>query len=232
MLYLARVTERLPERGGVAVEFMDLVEAGRSSNDFARVVQARMSKSGGAALWLPEVGELGAVGMTFQGYYLWLGSIPYQDANQVDPSPDIAYLRHQSGVVCQIRANGDTEILHPSGARLTFSKEAGAMDALEATSQPGMIGDTAAPVVELSHPSGGSIKIDGGGAATLSGFTSIIFQDGDKRFCMETLVEKFNTHTHLYAPGPGSPTDTAVPTTPLSKDDVCSPSTFKGPEGA
>jgi hypothetical protein len=226
------VIDVLPKKCGVQVQFMDLVEAGSSANDFVRVLQPRMSKGGGAALWLPEIGDLGMVGVDFQGYYVWIGSLPYQDVNQVDSTKDICYLRHQSGCVLQIRPNGDTEILHSSGSRFTIGKNSGALPVLQASSQPGKIGDTEAPNIEISHSSGASIKIDNDGAVTISGCASVTFQEGDKRFCMETLVEKFNTHTHLYSPGPSSPVDTAVPTVPLVKNEVCSPSTFQGPEGA
>lgn len=39
---------------------------------------------------------------------------------------------------------------------------------------------------------------------------------------MSTIIGVFNGHTHLYAPGPGTPTPTAVPSTPMILQDFLS----------
>lgn len=39
---------------------------------------------------------------------------------------------------------------------------------------------------------------------------------------MSTIIGIFNSHTHLYAPGPGTPTSTAVPSTPMILQDFLS----------
>jgi hypothetical protein len=187
---------------------------------------------GGAALWLPEPGELGVVGVLLAGYYVWLGSLPFQEKNQVDPTKDIYYLRHQSGVVVQIRPNGDHEIIHPSGSRISISQDGGALPVLQTkNATPQIKGNTSPPTIEISHPSGGMIQIDGDGHLNVEGFASVTFQAGDKRFCMDTLVDRFNSHTHPYIDD-GSPMTTSGPTTALVKNEVCSPATFLGPEGA
>jgi hypothetical protein len=228
-MHFAMVLEQVPERGGVKVRFTDMVESGFAQNDFVRVLCARSSKGGGASQWLPEVGELGVVGVLFNSFYVWVGSLPFQDQNQIDATTDLAFLRHQSGVQTQVRGNGDVEVLHPSGARITISQEAGALPDLQATSQPATRGNTSAPVIELSHPAGGAIQIDAEGNLVINGFESVTFQDGAARFVMDALVDSFNNHLHTTTT-PGNPT--SVPTVPLVKDDVCSPNTFKGPVGA
>ena len=113
MIYAAVVVEVMPELPGVRVRFKDLVRSGFAQYDFARVLMPRMSPLGGASAWLPEVDEFGLVAELDGGYFVWLGSLPFLDKNQIDPTPGIAYLRHQSGVVVQARQNGDLEVAHP-----------------------------------------------------------------------------------------------------------------------
>jgi hypothetical protein len=163
----ATVVELIPDRGGVRVLFRDLVRSGFGASDFVRVLQPRMHDTGGACLWLPEVGEYGVVAPLGDGF-VWVGSLAFQNANQVDPSPGIFYVRHQSGTVIQIRGNGDFEAAHPSGARITLSKAGGALPELKATSKPMVGGDPGDPVVEISHPSGAMVAISSGGDVSAS----------------------------------------------------------------
>lgn len=226
MIYVAEVVERDPVRGGVRVRFRDLVRSGFAAEDFVRVLRPRMHTTGGAASWLPEKGELGAVGEVFGGHFLWLGSLPFLDANQLDPTDGIAYLRHESGVVVQIRPTGEFEISHPSGMRFTIGKAQGALPALQATSSP-TVGDTTPPVVELAHPSGASIEIDADGNGKLHGFASLAFQDGSKRFCMEDLITWIEGHVHTSGSA-GTPTSAPTTAPPASS---LSPTSFTGPTG-
>jgi len=225
-MHMGRVMEVLPELGGIRVEFEDLVPSGFGSNDYVRVLQPRMSPEGGAFLWLPQVGEMGVVGRMDGGSYVWLGSLPYQHENQVDPTPGILYLRHQSGATVQLRQNGDMEVRHPSGTRLTLAAKAGALPALAATTKPVTEGNTAAPTIQLSHASGAMVQIDGNGngsatgfksfnleaagtslempegkAGQLHGFSSFKFQDGSGRFAMDTLVDWINNTLETWANG-------------------------------
>jgi len=238
-LCVAEVVEVVPEQGGVRVRFKDLVHSGFGSYDFVRVLQTRMSEKNGACLWLPEVGEFGVVGCLEGGYYIWLGSLPYLNKNQVDPADGIYYMRHQSGIVVQIRKSGDFEVSHPSGFRITVSKEAGALPELEATSDTECLGDTGPPVLEINHPSGAIVSLDADGNGEFKGFKTVTFQEGDKRFAMEglfdyvkeTLVAWATDHTHTSV-SPGSPTSAPIETLddPVL-DDTCSPDTFLGPQG-
>lgn len=157
-LSYVKVVEVLPDRGGVRVQFSDLVYSGASQNDFVRVLQSRMSPSGGASLFLPEVGEFGVVAETVGGNLFWMGSLPFLDANQIDPTPGIAYWRHQSGLTMQARLNGDFEVLHPSNLRITVGSEGGPLPPLlrsgPITSQGGPV-----PSIEVDHPSGFNLMI-------------------------------------------------------------------------
>lgn len=227
MIFLAEVYEVIPDplRPGVKVVFEDLVRAGENAYEFVRVLQSRMSPKGGASLWLPEVGELGAVGLTGGGYYIWLGSLPYLNENQVDSTPGIYYLKHQSGTTIQIRPNGDTEVCHPSGGRITLGQAAGALEKLQNTSKPVTTGNTSAPYLQISHPSGALIQIDQSGNGVLSGFASLKFQNGANRFVMDPLISAYNSHTH------GS-SGAGIPIVQLVENNICSPAKFQGPQGA
>lgn len=67
----------------------------------------------------------------------------------------------------------------------------------------------------------GSIVIDAGsnavningGAITLKGSSVDLKDAGGQPVMLETIISKFNAHTHLYSPGPGGPTPTAAPAT-------------------
>ncbi len=226
MIYIAEVVEVLPKQGGVRVRFRDLVRSGFAAEDFVRVLRPRMHTTGGASSWLPEKGELGAVGEVYGGHFLWMGSLPFLDENQVDPTEGLAFLRHESGVVVQVRPTGEMELSHPSGMRLTIAKAAGALPALQATSSP-KVGDTTPPVVELVHPSGAAVSIDADGNGKLHGFASLGFQDGTKRFCMEDLLTWIEGHVHTSASA-GTPTSAPTTTPPASS---LSPASFTGPTG-
>jgi hypothetical protein len=167
-VFEAVVTKVLPEVAGVRVRFRDLVPSGFGMNDYALVLNARMSSKGGASLWLPEVEEHGLVAQLTGGIYVWLGSLPFLDKNQVDPTPNIAYMRHASGVTAQVRDNGDFEILHPSGFRITVSASGGAMPALQRSAQVDSHGG-ASPKLIISHPSGALFSIDQGGDVKVEG---------------------------------------------------------------
>ena len=238
MIAVAEVSEVLRDVPGIRVRFRDLAPSGTAASDFVRVLCPRMHTTGGAAGWLPEVGELGVVVQTWDGTWIWLGSLPFLNGHQFDLTPGLAFLRHPSGLAIQVREKGDFELSHPSGLRVTIAKEPGALPALEATSSP-TTGDTTAPVVEIVHPSGASVEIDADGNGKVRGFASLVFQDGEKRFSMEglfdylkdTLVSWAKGHTHTSASS-GSPT--SAPLQALadpSKDACCSPTTFKGPQG-
>jgi hypothetical protein len=239
MIYAAVVTEVMPAVPGVRVRFKDLAPSGFAQYDFARVLTPRMSSTGGAASWLPEVDELGVVGELEGGYLVWLGSLPFLDKNQADPTPGLAFWKHQSGVVLQVRENGDTELSHPSGLRFTVSRDGDALPALQATSQP-PARDGVVPVLTISHPSGAEVKVDADGNGVLHGFASLTIQDGTKRFSMEGLfdfVASFvtwaKTHTHSGVTGGGGTTGAPVglPSDPVA-DSCLSPATLKGPQGA
>lgn len=235
MLHAAEVIEVLPRVGGVRVRYRDLVQSGRG--DFVRVLQGRMHSTGGAALWLPEEGELGVVGDVSGLFQVWMGSLPYQDASQVDPSPGILYVRHQSGLEIQVRKEGDFQLSHPSGFRLTVAQAAGALPGLKATSLPASSGDVGAPVLEIVHPSGAMVSIDRDGNGKIEGFQSLALQGGSKRFAMEGLADWIQgalgdwlkAHAHPVSGG-----STLAPSTPppvLAKDKALTPSSLVGPQG-
>lgn len=167
MIYEAVVTEVLPRVAGVRVRFRDLVPTGFALNDYVLVLQPRMSDSGGALLWLPEVGEHGVVARLTGGVYVWLGSLPFLDKNQVDPARDLYLLRHQSGVTAQIRRNGDFEIAHPSGFRITVGHSSAALPVPQRTSNVDALGG-GVPTLQIAHPAGASFTINEDGEVTLT----------------------------------------------------------------
>lgn len=239
MIYAAVVTEVLPAIPGVRVRFKDLAPSGFAQYDFVRVLATRMSPLGGAAAWLPEVDEMGVVGELEGGYLVWLGSLPFLGENQVDPTPGLAFWKHQSGVVLQVRENGDTELTHPSGLRFTLSRDGEPLPALQASSNP-PAQDAVVPILTISHPAGAEVKVDADGHAQVHGFASLTFQDGTKRFSMEGLFDfvanfvtwaKSHKHGGVTAGGALSGVPSALPSDPVA-DSCLSPATLKGPQGA
>lgn len=242
---LAVVTRALPDRHGVLVRFASGVasyDTGGDDGPFVRVLARRAHASGGAEVDLPQVGELGVVLELDDGHQVWIGAMHWQDINQIDPTPNLSMRRHASGVARQIRENGDMQIHHPSGLRVTIAEAQGALPPLERK------GDAEQPPVgpvdvEVAHPSGwnmhldndgaltlafpagGSITVDKDGKLALQGFAEVALQDASARFCMESLVDWVKGHKHTSAAS-GSPT--SIPTT-MPPDSSLSPDTFKGP---
>lgn len=166
----AVVTKVLPERYGVLVRFsggMATYDMGDENSMFVRVLTRRAHPAGGAVVDLPQVGELGLVVDLEDGHQIWMGSIHWEDTNWVDPTINLLMERHTSGVVSQIRKNGDMQLSHPSGLRVTIAEAQGALPDLQRE------GDAALPpkgpcVVEIEHPSGTTIQILEGGRVVVS----------------------------------------------------------------
>ena len=242
---LAVVTKVLPDRHGVLVRFPSGIasfDSGDDSGPFVRVLARRAHAAGGAEIELPQKGELGVVLELDDQHQVWLGSLHWQDLNQIDPTPDLSMQRHTSGVTRQIRANGDMQLDHPSGLRITIAEAQGALPALQRK------GDAAQPPVgpvdvELAHPSGWNMHLDNDGALTVSfpaggtisvdkdgklvvkDFAEVSLQDANARFCMEGLLDWVKGHKHTSSAS-GSPTSTPTTQPP---DSSLSPSTFRGP---
>lgn len=242
----AVVTQEIPERHGVLVKFANAsssIDTGDESGAFVRVLARRAHPAGGSEIDLPQVGELGVVLELTDGHQVWIGSIHWQDLNQIDPSTWLQLRRHTSGVAHQTRRNGDMQLDHPSGLRITIAEAKGALAALQrkgnATLPP------KGPVdIEVDHPSGLNIHIDNdgalacafpaGGGVTIdkdgnfsaAGFSTMSLQDANARFCMEALFDYVKTHTHSgVTTGSGN---SGAPSAPPPENSL-SPSTFKGP---
>ncbi|MBI3131479.1 MAG: hypothetical protein HYZ13_09150 [Acidobacteria bacterium] len=246
--HLATVYEVLPEKHGVLVAFRDLSAAydvGRLESGFVRVAAERAHPTGGAAVRLPEVGELGVVLELDGGFLVWLCSLHWQDHHQIDPDPDLELHRHPSGVLRRIRANGDTEWLHPSGVRVTVSRDGQPLSKPKRKGE-GFEPDGTVPHLVMAHPavgilrlspegeialehaSGGTINVSAEGNLRFQGFASTGFEAAAKRFVMEPLLDWLKAHTHASA-APGSPTSTPLQAGDLRPDTHCTPDTFKGP---
>lgn len=244
--YLATVSRVLPDRHGVQVRFNDGVHAMDTGDDrtfFVRVLARRAHPQGGAEIELPEVGETGLVIELPNLIQVWIGSIHWQDLNQVDPSPHLAMQRHESGVRRQVRANGDLQFDHPSGLRVTVASKPGALSDLQRKGQAGPVPPKSDCVVEIAHPAGlaatvdkdgaltldfpagGALAVDKDGKLTIQGFASVQLQDANARFCMEDLYTWVKGHVHTSAAS-GSPTSPPTTQPPASS---LSPSTFQGP---
>jgi hypothetical protein len=193
------------------------------------VLCRRMHPNGGAEVELPQVGELGVVAILPNGLSVWLGSLPYQNENQVDPTEGIFYHRHASGTTIQIRPNGDYQVSHPSGARLTLAQEDGPIGDPQASSRRDVAGNTSPPKLAATGFVDVTLHGNGEGKLDVSGFDSVQFQGGSHRFVMDGLLDAFNNHTHGNGNN-GSPT--TAPNAPLQADSVCSPAKFQGPQGA
>lgn len=243
---LATVAKVLPERHGVLVRFAGgaaSYDTGDDSGPFVRVLARRAHPSGGAEVDLPQVGELGVVVELDDQHQVWLGSIHWQDLNQIDPTTDLSMRRHTSGVTRQARANGDVQFDHPSGLRITIAEAKGALPALQRK------GDVAQPPVgpvdvEVAHPSGWNMHLDNDGALTLTfpsgglisvdkdgkmmvkNFAEVGLQDANARFVMEALFDWVKNHTHSGVQAGGG--TTGQPSSP-PPDASLSPTTFKGP---
>lgn len=242
---LATVAKVLPERHGVLVRFAGLsqtFDTGDEAGPFVRVLARRAHPAGGAEVDLPQVGELGVVLSLDDGHQVWLGSLHWQDTNWIDPTSDLSMHRHTSGVTRQVRKNGDMQLDHPSGLRITIAEAQGALPALERkgeASQPPQ-----GPVdVEIAHPAGwgahvdpdgamtmtfpagGSISVDKDGNLAAHGFAKMLLQEANARFCMEDLLTWAKDHKHT---AQGATAITTVPTTQPPASSL-SPDTMKGP---
>lgn len=242
----AIVTKQLPERHGVLVRFPGGVasfDTGEDDGPFVRVLARRAHAAGGAEVELPQVGELGVVLELDDGHQVWLGAVHWQDVNQIDPTTNLSMRRHTSGVTRQIRENGDMQLDHPSGLRITVAEAQGSLPPLERK------GDAEQPPVgpvdvELSHPSGwnmhldndgaltvafpagGTISVDKDGKLALHGFSEVALQDANARFCMEALFDWVKNHKHTGVQTGGGVTGGPQTQPP---DSSLSPTTFNGP---
>ena len=243
--HLAIVYEQLPARHGVNVVFRD----GTSSYDtgihdpvFCRVGARRAHNVYGTDNELPKEGELGCVLELDGGFLLWVCSLDFQDSNQIDPDV-MAMRRFDSGTLKRMWVNGDQEYLHPSGLRLTISKDGKAFPEPKRKGTPKAF-TAAVPTVQLDHPTMGTLTLNADGSVLLnhsSGGTLTITKDGEmrfenwakmlfqtalKRFVMEPLYDWAKTHTHSGVQSGGAtsgPPQVPPPTNSLSPD------TFKGP---
>lgn len=229
MLRLCQVVKRFPERAGVQVLFRDASATGKQANDFVRVLQRRAHLSAGSAVELPGEGELGVVDQIPGVGFIWMGSLHYQDLNQIDGTDGLMFWRHDSGLQFQARPDGSFQVDHPSGTKLAFGPKDQDLPALKASSdvQPGTAAD---PWIRLTHSSGLALKIDPSGNLTITGLGSVAIGDSNlKRFLMETFVALFNSHTHTSA-GSGSPTSS--PIVQIQDDQVCSTAKITGQQGS
>lgn len=259
--YQAVVTDQLPDRGGVLVRFLDGFQMpGGAAEDFGwvRVLQPQAHPAGAARVCLPEPGETGIVLVLPKGMHVWLGSMHWQNSNRIDGESGFFLDRLPNGVQTQARLDGAAwQWEHPSGLRVTVTKDGVAMPAPArhgdgAEVSPGEVG------VEVAHPKGptlrikpdgamevatmggGLLQVDADGNLDASGFASVTFQAGSKRFAMEgffdwvkdTLVTWTKAHTHTSASS-GSPTSPPIQAGSLAAPTqaAClSPTTFKGPQ--
>lgn len=252
MLFIspAIVTKVLRDRHGVMVAFRDGAYFPSSGRRFVRVLADRGHASGGASIRLPQEGELGLVVEVDENLSVWLGSLHWQESNQVDTEPFLDAFRHESGFRRHLHRNGDLQLDHPSGVCLRIVERGGdgAGSPLDAphgsnlpeesvTSAPWVILDhpTAGSFrmhpdgsLEVAHKAGGSFHVDPDGHLKVHGFASQTFQDGTKRFCMEDLWTWAKTHKHSGVQAGGA--TTGNPSTP-PPDSSVSPSTFLGPGG-
>ncbi len=250
LISAAYVIEVVPSQHGVLVAFRDSAYFPVGGPRFVRVLATRAHASGGAAIRLPQVGELGLVVEVDETLTVWLGSIHWQDSNQVDAERYLDSFQHESGVRRHIHRNGDTQLEHPSGVCLRIVEAGGdgvggplppphgSTETQEVvTAAPWVILDHPKAgsmrmhpdgTLEVAHPSGGGISIDPSGHLVLHGFASQTFQDGQKRFCMEDLFTWAQTHTHSGVTTGSGQTGGPVSAPPSSG---LSPTTFLGPHG-
>jgi len=255
-LQLAQVFKQLPAQGGVLVVFRDASHSVETPTTFCRVLSKRAHPVYGASQDLPEEGELGVVAELAGGFLVWIGGLPYQDANQVDPTVGLAMDIHTSGVIRRTMANGDFETTHPSGLRFTVSQDGEALpDPLHSskTNAPSV----EAPHVNLVHPAGGELHLDPDGNLTMQGFKSftfnlpgggqlavdddgnlvldglesVKFQTGSNRFVMDTILAWLSSHTHGNGNN-GASTAKPNEASGLTPAAMCSPAKFTGPQGA
>ena len=184
MINPAVVTKVLPERHGVLVSFRNGVEFHENvGNDsdlrFVRVLERRAHNFGGATVCLPQVGELGLVLDVDPSLAVWIGSIPWEKANQMDPRPGIEAWRHASGVQLLVLDNGDTQFWHPTGVGFTVSRSGETIPEMAGSMPPERLQYADAdqsPHVFMQHPSGFSLRVNPAGALTVSAPESVSIQ--------------------------------------------------------
>ncbi|HWQ07803.1 MAG TPA: hypothetical protein VN436_01800 [Holophaga sp.] len=166
---LAIVTKVLPAKHGVLVSYRNAVEHLQGTDDgsdvqsFVRVLERRAHSYGGSTLNLPEVGEMGLVAMVEPGLSVWMGSLPWEDTNQMDSRSGLAAWHHSSGTEVLCTEAGDMQLTHPSGFRITIAAlDGGAIPVLQGTSPADKVrgagGDD--PHMVIYHPSGWTAHLD------------------------------------------------------------------------
>ena len=169
----AVVVSVVPERHGVLVAYRDGSFNLPGSGRFVRVLAQRAHPDGGASVVLPQPGELGLVLELDPVNSIWLGSIHQQGRNQVEGDPFLESHRHESGVLTQIRRNGDTQFDHPSGLCVRVVEVGGDPEvpgaALPKPRGPLPSEETVAPApwVVLDHPTAGTLTVDPEGGLVL-----------------------------------------------------------------
>jgi hypothetical protein len=238
--YLATVTRVLPDRHGVQVRFGDgvhTIDPGNTSMNFVRVLAKRAHPQAGAEVRYPRIGEQGIVLELPSMHQVWIGSLHWQDNNQIDPTDGIEIDKHDSGIIEQKRPNGDMQLDHPSGLRVTIAQASGPLSTLKRTGAAGPVPQKTPCFLEIEHPSGLKLAVDKDGGLTLSDAAGnpqlaissdgkAVVQGGASKFLMEPFFQWAQNHTHGgVQAGSGA---TTAPLTPPPSTSL-SPDALKGP---
>lgn len=169
-MHIVQVVEVLPERHGVRVLFRDGLTSPDLGKDapggWARVMVPRAHPLHASEVSLPRVGEHGVV-IEEEDFFVWLGAIHWQDHNQIDPTDSLHLRRDDAGSLWRAMEDGTLEWLHPSGLRMTLSKDGSPLPDPARTGE-GMPKRAPVPTMEFEHPSGAKIRITPGGMVTIS----------------------------------------------------------------
>jgi hypothetical protein len=254
---LAVVHQVAPELHGVYVMYRNGVAHldNGTGIHFVRVGVPRAHPTMGSGVSLPAVGELGLVIGIDTEVAVWVCSLHWQAQNAADPDPGLSFIHHDSGVLQQVRSNGDMQLDHPSGVRLRITESNAPLAVPSNSTAPGLGGGPGA-YLAIDHPSGLSIKVGPSGALEIAQVASVKvqckgtiaiqadgnvsvegkdvtvkgenvkLQAGEKRFAMEDLVTWVKDHQHLsVATGTGV---SGKPTAPPPGSSL-SPSSLTGP---
>lgn len=151
------------------------------------------------------------------------GSSIVEDANQEikkDSDGNLITYEHkdiQSGYKKIISSNGNFTIQN-NGWEITFNSN----DMMTIKNTEGDILSIDKGTITLKNKNGDSIEIANGKIKVGANASEPMVLGETLTQFMTTIIGIFNTHTHLYSPGGGTPTDTAIPANPMILEDFMS----------
>lgn len=127
-------------------------------------------------------------------------------------------LGHQNGCKVNFDDKGSIEVIN-NGNKMILDAETGSFIISTSTGNSISLTDG---VIKVADNNGNSITMNSSGIQLGDGANFSAVLGENLTALLTTMIGIFNSHTHLYSPGSGSPTPTNITTTPMSISDILS----------